>query len=86
MRGMRRSRLHRRLGKRSEAQGRIAYRCMKVRDSDDYFHFATAVDDGAPGDLGEAASSSTTPKRRTPPRRTLEVLPLEVVAETSFRG
>jgi hypothetical protein len=68
-------------------RGRIAYRCMKVRDTDDYYHVAAAVDDAAPGDLNAAdffkrytdASDAVSGGK-------LEVLPLEIIAETSFRA
>jgi hypothetical protein len=68
-------------------KGRIAYRCMKVRDSDDYYHVAAAVDDRAPGDLGEADFfKHYTDASDAASGGTLEVLPLEIIAETTFRA
>jgi hypothetical protein len=68
-------------------RGRIAYRCMKVREADEYYHFATVLDDAAPGDLGEADFfKHYTDASDNASGGTLEVLPLEVVAETSFRA
>ncbi|HEV8023000.1 MAG TPA: hypothetical protein VGP41_17115 [Candidatus Lustribacter sp.] len=68
-------------------KGRVSYRCMKARDSDDYFHFATVIDDSAPGDLGETDFfKHYTEASDAASGGTLEVLPLEVVAETAFRG
>jgi hypothetical protein len=67
--------------------GRISYRCMKVREGDEYYHVAAAADDRAPGDLNAADFF----KRYTEASDTvsaggLEVLPLEIIAETSFRA
>jgi hypothetical protein len=68
-------------------RGRISYRCMKVRDTDDYYHVAAAADDRAPADLNAADFF----KRYTEASDAvsaggLEVLPLEIIAETSFRA
>jgi hypothetical protein len=68
-------------------QGRISYRCMKVRDSDDYYHVAAAADDAAPGDLNAADFfKHYTAASDTVSAGLLEVLPLEILAETSFRA
>jgi hypothetical protein len=65
----------------------ITYRCMKVRGGDDYFHFATAADD----DAVKALQSRDFFKRYTEQTKhtgggEVEVLPLEIVAETKPRA
>ncbi len=65
------------------ALGGIAYRCMKVRGGDDYFHLATAADDAAV----KALQSRDFFKRYTEATKhtgggEVEVLPLDIVAET----
>jgi hypothetical protein len=68
-------------------KGRIAYRCMNVRDSDDYYHLAAALDDTAPADLNEAAFfKHYTEASDAASGGTLEVLPLEIIAETTLRA
>jgi hypothetical protein len=67
--------------------GRVAYRCMKVRDGDDYYHLAAALDDRAPADLGEADFfKHYTEASDAASGGTLEVLPLEIIAETALRA
>jgi quinol monooxygenase YgiN len=63
--------------------GRISYRCMKSRDGADYYHLAAAADDQAI----KALQSSDFFKRYNEQTRRVaggevEVLPLEIVAET----
>ena len=66
---------------------RIAYRCMKVRDSDEYYHLASVLDDRAPADLGEADFfKHYTEASDTASGGTLDVLPLEIIAETALRA
>lgn len=68
-------------------RGRIAYRCMKVRDSDEYYHVAAAADDAAPGDLNAADFFKRyTEASDAASGGTLEVLPLDILAETAFRA
>jgi hypothetical protein len=68
-------------------KGRVAYRCMKVRDSDDYYHLAAALDDKAPADLGEADFfKHYTAASDAASGGTLDVLPLEIIAETTLRA
>jgi hypothetical protein len=67
-----------------ELRGRISYRCMKVRDSDEYMHLATPTDDAAV----KALQSRDWFKRYNEQTRaaaggSVEVLPLEIVAETA---
>jgi hypothetical protein len=69
-----------------DLRGRIAYRCMKRRGGDDYYHLATAIDDAAISTL----QSRDWFKRYTEQSREVsggkvEVVPLEIVAETGAR-
>lgn len=65
--------------------GRISYRCMKARDGGDYYHLATAVDDRAPDELGvRAFFEHYTKASAAAAGGTLEVVPLEIIAETTF--
>jgi hypothetical protein len=66
-----------------ELRGRISYRCMKVGESDEYMHIATPMDDAAV----KALQNWDWFKRYTEQTRaaaggSVEVLPLEIVAET----
>jgi len=68
-------------------RGKISYRCMKSRDGGDYFHFATAADDTAIKALQQnAVFLRYTEKTRQAAGGAVEVLPLEVVAETEWRA
>jgi hypothetical protein len=59
---------------------------MRVRDTDDYYHLATVLDDRAPADLNEADFfKHYTAASETASGGTLEVLPLDVIAETTLR-
>jgi len=67
-----------------ELRGQISYRCMKVRDSDEYMHLATPTDDAAV----KALQSRDWFKRYNEQTRaaaggSVEVLPLEIIAETA---
>jgi hypothetical protein len=65
-------------------KGRIGYRCFKVRDSADYYHLASPKDDQVPKDLqARDFFSSYTAKTRLVSNGGVEVLPLEVIAETA---
>jgi hypothetical protein len=68
-------------------RGKIAYRCMKIRDSADYLHVATAADDQAVKALQQnAVFKSYTEKIRTVAGGTVDVVPLDVVAETQWEA
>jgi hypothetical protein len=61
----------------------ISYRCMKVRDGVDYYHLASAVDDRAIKTLQERDFFQRyTERTKFVAGGEVEVLPLEVVAET----
>jgi hypothetical protein len=64
-------------------QGKISYRCMKNRDGSDYYHLATVVDDGAVKALqARAFFASYTEKTKRAGGGVVEVVPLELIAET----
>ncbi len=67
-----------------ELKGRISYRCMKERDGSGYYHLAAAADDQAIQTL----QSRDWFKRYTDESKRvadgeLEVVPLELIAQTS---
>ncbi len=67
--------------------GKIAYRCMKRRDGDEYWHLASATDD----DATRALSSRDFFKQYTEATKlagggSVEVVPLEIIAETVHRA
>ena len=68
-------------------KGRISYRCLKRKDGIDYFHIAGAADDQAVKALQQSAFF---PRYNEQTRQIaggeVEVIPLETVAETEFRG
>ncbi len=67
-------------------KGKISYRCMKSRDGADYFHLATAVDDQAVKALQQSPFFvSYTEKTKEAGGGHVDVLPLEVVAETKWK-
>ncbi len=65
-------------------KGKIGYRCLKARDGSDYFHIATVYDDSGQAALQTKdwfrAYQGTT---KQVSGGTVEVVPLEVVAETA---
>jgi hypothetical protein len=64
-------------------QGKISYRCMKSRNGPEYFHLAAAADDQAVKMLQERAFFARyKEKTRLASGGSVEVLPLEIVAET----
>lgn len=66
-------------------QGKISYCCMKNRDGSDYYHLATAADDAAIKALQQSAVFSRyTEKTRQAAGGSVDVLPLEIVAETKW--
>lgn len=75
------------LGSDPELQGKIGYRCMKRPGGADYYHLATPVDDAAVAVL----QSRDFFKRYTELTKAagggeVEVIPLEVIAETGVNG
>ena len=67
-------------------KGKISYRCMKIRDSADYLHLATAADEQAVKALQQSAFFSRyTEKTKQAAGGNVEVLPLEIIAETQMR-
>jgi len=68
-----------------ELKGRISYRCMKVRDGRDYYHLAEPLDEEAPKLLQQRDwFKRYTEETKRVGGGTVEVLPLEVIAETKF--
>lgn len=70
-----------------EIKGRISYRCMKNREGDDYYHLATTMDDSVAKVL---QSRDFFPRYQAQTKTVgggvVEVIPLEVIAETQFRA
>ena len=65
-------------------KGKISYRCMKSRDGADYYHLASATDDQAIKALQQSAFFSRySEKTRHVAGGTVDVMPLEIVAETA---
>jgi hypothetical protein len=68
-------------------QGKISYRCMKIGNSADYLHIATAVDGHAVKALQQSAFfSSYTEKTRKVAAGAVDVVPIEIVAETKSKA
>jgi hypothetical protein len=67
-----------------ELRGRLAYRCMKVHDSDEYLHLATPTDDAVVKALQSRDwFNRYNEQTRAAAGGSVEVLPLEIVAETA---
>jgi hypothetical protein len=65
-------------------KGRISYRCMKNAKDSDYYHLARAADDQASKDLQQRDwFQRYTEKTRLVAGGEVEVLPLEIIAETA---
>jgi hypothetical protein len=66
-----------------ELKGRIGYLCMKAKDSANYYHIAEARDDDVPNllQLRDFFKRYTEETKRVG-GGTVEVLPLETIAET----
>jgi hypothetical protein len=65
-------------------KGRISYRCMKNTKDEDYYHLARAADDQAPKDLQQRQwFKDYTEQTRLVAGGEVEVLPLEIIAETA---
>jgi quinol monooxygenase YgiN len=68
-------------------KGKIAYRVMKRRDSDEYYHLAVAADDAAVKALqGNDVFRQYQEKTRRAGGGEVEVFPLEIIAETKQRA
>lgn len=64
-------------------KGKISYRCMKARGGTDYFHLATVIDEDAVKLLQSRDFFKLyTEQTKQAAGGAVEVLPLEVVAET----
>ena len=67
--------------------GKISYRSLKCKEGSAYYHLAAAEDDQAAKALGETAFFARyTERSDAVSGGTVEVLPLELVAETKFRA
>jgi hypothetical protein len=65
-------------------KGKISYRATKHRDGDDYYHLATALDDEAVRALGQSEFfKAYTKLTHSVSGGGVEVLPLEIIAETA---
>ena len=63
--------------------GKISYRCMKIRGGSDYYHLAAAADEDAIKALqGREFFSRYTEQTKLVAGGEVEVLPLEIIAET----
>jgi len=68
-----------------ELAGRISYRCMKVRDGRDYYHLAEPMDEEAAKLLQQRDwFKRYTEETKRVGGGAVEVLSLEVIAETKF--
>jgi hypothetical protein len=68
-------------------KGKIAYRCMKAKEGADYYHWAAPVDDAALKALqGNEFFRRYTEKTKLVAGGEVEVLPLEIIAETKYRA
>lgn len=68
----------------STLRGKITYRCMKAREGPDYYHLATAADDAAVQALqSRDFFSRYTDLTEVAADGKVDVLPLEMIAETS---
>ena len=65
-------------------KGKVGYRCLKSRDGTDYFHIATVFDDSGQAALQTRDWFKTYQgTTRSVSGGTVEVVPLETVAETA---
>src|SRR5450631_3291123 len=70
-----------------ELRGKIWYRCMKERRGSGYYHLATAMDDAAIAALQRADFFRPyTDETKRVAGGEVEVVPLEVIAETAYRA
>jgi len=70
-----------------ELRGKIAYRAMKVGNGPEYCHLAAVADESVPKTLGTRAffEHYTAETERVGGGK-VEVIPLEIVAETAYRA
>jgi hypothetical protein len=67
-------------------KGRISYRCMKAKQGTRYYHLAaTADDDAAKALQANNDFAHYTEETKRVSGGTVQVVPLEIVAETAFR-
>jgi hypothetical protein len=67
--------------------GKISYRSLKSKEGSAYYHLAAAEDDAAAKALGETAFFARyTERSDAVSGGTVEVVPLELVAQTQFRA
>jgi hypothetical protein len=70
-----------------DLNGKITYRCMKVRDDCNYYHLAAAVDEQAIKALQQREFFKRyTEKTRLVAGGEVSVSPLEIIAETAQRS
>jgi len=68
-------------------QGKISYRCMKSRNGSEYYHLAAAADDQTIKALQQSPFFSRyTEKTRKVAGGSVDVVPLEIIAETKFKA
>jgi hypothetical protein len=68
-------------------KGQISYRCMKIGNSDDYYHIAGAANEAATKALQQTTFfPAYTARTKEVSGGEVEVLPLEIIAETAFRS
>ncbi len=68
-------------------RGKISYRCMKRRGGSDYYHLAAAADDQAIKTLqAQDFFAPYTEETKRVAGGEVEVLPLEIIAETQYRA
>jgi hypothetical protein len=74
-----------RLNADPDLRGRISYRCMKARDGSDYYHLAAAADEQAIKALqSKEFFTRYTAQTKAAAEGAVEVLPLELIAETDL--
>ena len=67
-------------------RGKISYRCMKRRDGTDYYHLAAAADEAATKALQQTEFFPRYTARTKEVGGTIDVFPLDIIAETKFRA
>jgi hypothetical protein len=68
-------------------KGKISYRCLTGRDGSDYYHLASAADDQAVSALqGRDFFKHYTEATKAASGGGVEVMPLEIIAETKHRA
>jgi hypothetical protein len=70
-----------------DLQGKISYRCMKSRDGADYYHLAATADDAAAKTLQTREFFSRyTDQTKPAGGGAVDVVPIEIVAETRHQA